>query len=261
VTFCRSEADVEAWRPLREELDRWEDAGRIANLWLRDDDAVEVTPALEMLARLCSEYGVPCLIASIPARASAELAGYIGDQPLLSPAQHGFAHRNHAIAGMKAQEFPVTRPHVDSLDELGAGRARLSSLFGAKLLPMYVPPWNRIAPEVAALLPGLGLRALSTFGRNPLFPQSPPLVELNTHVDIIDWRGSRGGRDAAWLANDLANELKWSREEESARAIGVLTHHLVHDEAAWRFLAGLFAVTADCRSVRWRRAVDLIGAE
>ncbi len=249
------------WRPLREELSRWAESGRVADLWLRDDDAVEVTPALETLAGLCRRHEVPCLIAAIPARASPELAAYVAGQPLLSVAQHGFSHRNHATGVSKAQEFPPDRPQSDSCRDLRDGHARLSALFGATLLPLYVPPWNRIAPEIAALLPGVGFKAISTFGRKPLFQSSPPLMELNTHVDIIDWRGNHGGRDAGWLAADLAGELQWSRETGGHRGIGVLTHHLVHDAPAWKFLASLLTVTAEYRCVRWRSAAVLAGLE
>ncbi|MGO7418364.1 polysaccharide deacetylase, partial [Rhizobium ruizarguesonis] len=41
--------DMMAWDPLRRELDLWQAAGRVARFWLRDDDAVEPTLALEML--------------------------------------------------------------------------------------------------------------------------------------------------------------------------------------------------------------------
>jgi hypothetical protein len=38
--------------------------------------------------------------------------------------------------------------------------------------------------------------------------------------------------------------------------IGILTHHLVHDEAAWDFLEKLFSFT---RGQRWLSAQELVG--
>ena len=40
------------WPDLAVELDRWEEAGRIARLWWRDDDAVASTPRLDRLLQI-----------------------------------------------------------------------------------------------------------------------------------------------------------------------------------------------------------------
>ncbi len=45
--------------PLYRELQRWRDAGRVARLWLRDDDAIEPTAALERLLAETKNYGIP----------------------------------------------------------------------------------------------------------------------------------------------------------------------------------------------------------
>ncbi len=96
---------------------------------------------------------------------------------------------------------------------------------------------------MARLLPSLGeigFAALSVFGK----AKPAPIAVVNTHVDIIDWHGGRGGKDHGVLALELARELKWRREAGSREAIGVLTHHLVHDEIAWLFMERLLEVTA-----------------
>ena len=243
--------------PVREELARWQDAGRVARLWLRDDDAVSVTPALIRLAELCTASGIPYLIAAIPSHADRELATFLASQPLAEVAPHGWSHRNHANEAERKQEFPPHRPKSEILGELGLARARIDGLFGKLSVPIYVPPWNRIEREVATLLPDAGFRALSALGRKAMFAAPSPLHELNTHLDIIDWRGSRGGRDLAALATELAGHLGWARQND-ASTIGILTHHLVHDEIAWRFVEELFAETARHAAVRWSRVSDLI---
>lgn len=82
---------------------------------------------------------------------------------------------------------------------------------------------------------------------------------VNTHVDVIDWRGSRGfvGED---FALNLATRHLQARRNGSADAhecTGWLTHHAVHDEAAWSFLAMLLERTRRTDGVRWRAATDL----
>ncbi len=244
------------WLPVRDELARWRDAGKRARLWLRDDDAVAVTPELRQLLSICGGHGARPLIATIPAATTQELAAYLADEAA-EVAVHGWSHTNHAMAGSKAQEFPVHRPQQEVVEELGQAVSRIRALYGGREVPMYVPPWNRIAPEVAALLPQMGFRALSGYGRASLFAGPPPLMELNTHIDIIDWRGSRGGHDTDKLTSDLAQTLAWSRQQ-GGQPIGILTHHLVHDAQAWRFLGQLFAETGSTSGVSWCGAGELL---
>lgn len=253
----RERARAADWKPVHDELERWSMAGHTARLWLRDDDAVDVTPPLERLIDLCEAAHVPVLVAAVPAPATDALAAYLAAHPVSNGAVHGYAHANHARAGEKAQEFPPYRPVSDITAEIGSGRQRLAAMLGRSLAPIYVPPWNRITAEVAALLPDLGFLGISTFGTTPLFQGPPPMTEINTHVDIIDWRGTRGGRPTDWLASDLAEQLARARQN-GRPAIGVLTHHLVHDGAAWAFLERLFEQTRLDPRVQWVRAADLL---
>jgi predicted deacetylase len=170
---------------------------------------------------------------------------------------HGFRHTNHAAQGEKAQEFCAGRDPNEVTRELRSGRDRLISIFGAKCLPIFVPPWNRISSEAAMRLRDTGYRALSTFGRDRVLAPGTGVAEINTHVDAIDWRGTRGGRDPVWLAAELAKQLALARNA-GGTPVGVLTHHLVHDEIAWHFLEALFAETARHANVRWVGARSLI---
>jgi hypothetical protein len=67
------------WADLAAELDRWEKAGRVADLWWRDDDAVAATPQLDALLHLAGE--VPVALAVIPALARPELAEAVRGRP------------------------------------------------------------------------------------------------------------------------------------------------------------------------------------
>lgn len=252
-------AASDLWRPVRDELAIWSSAGRTARLWLRDDDATEDSAPLRRYGALIATHDVPLLLAVVPAHATTSLADYLAGRPLFDPAVHGYAHANHAPAGERAEEFPIGRGSGVIRAELAAGRRRLIELFGARLTGIYVPPWNRISAEVARLLPDLGFSALSAFGGRSMLGSNQRLREINTHVDIIDWRGNRGGRDHAWLARELAVQLSLARAQGRSQ-VGVLTHHLVHDEVAWRFLELLLAFAADQRAIVWCRAGDLIDA-
>lgn len=237
------------WEPVAAELSHWRDAGRTARFWLRDDDAIEPTPALERLTALAEAAAAPVLLAIIPMRAASGLVELLARRPLLIPAMHGAWHRNHAPPERKKEETPAERGLDAIAAELGAARARLVDLFGPAAGRCYVPPWNRIPASVADLLPKLGFASVSTFGpKTPLV--SDRLAQVNTHVDLMDWHGGRVGHPPARIAEMLASALARARAD-GFRDVGVLAHHLVHDETAWAVLEELAAFLAGRRETRW----------
>ena len=52
-----------AWEALTRELDLWEEDGRTATFWWRDDDAADHTDALNELLLLRTALGVPLALA------------------------------------------------------------------------------------------------------------------------------------------------------------------------------------------------------
>lgn len=246
--------DHVGWQALDAELTLWHDAGRVADLWLRDDDAVEPTPALERLIASAGREAIPVTLAVIPAHAGEALAVRLSSEPDVAVAVHGWAHHDHAPAGSKKAELGPHRPAEIIAAELARAKATIEKRFGERALPVLVPPWNRIGQNIVPLLGSLGFAALSVYGR----AGSAPLPLVNTHADIIDWHGSRGGKDHGELVAGLIEELRWRRESGSTEPLGILTHHLVHDEAAWSFLDRLFEATAGKTGCRWVGAGTLI---
>lgn len=220
---------------LRRALDDAAERGlRVPFLW-RDDDAVAATPALDRLIGLAEAHDSPILLAAIPAGIEPSLGHRLASARSVSVAVHGLAHHNHAPAGEKPAEFGAHRPLGDLVAEAAAGlQIAGERLPGAVLLPVFVPPWNRLAPDLATALPSLGYRGLSASpGRN-----IPGLVRADATFDPIDWRGSRSLRDPAAMLRDLANNLL----RRPLQPFGLLTHHLAHDAAIWTFIEDLLSV-------------------
>lgn len=243
-----------SWQKLADELARWRDAGREAQLWLRDDDAVEPTQRLGQLIELTARFDVPVTLAVIPALTGPALARRLAQAPHVHPVIHGWSHANHAPASEKKQELGSHRPRQVVLNDLALGFARLSKLYGDHLAPLLVPPWNRIDPTLLDDLPGLGYRGLSAFGHKPV--SRPGLTVANTHIDIIDSRAGNACRDHGVLIASLVEELDEARRA-GGRPIGILSHHLVSGEEAFRFLENLFMATAT-ETVRWLAPGDLL---
>lgn len=236
---------LSAWQPLMAELDLWRTLGLIAQVWLRDDDAVAPTPALERLARLSERFDAPVLLAVIPMLAEPELAAFQHTAPSLLPCQHGVWHRSHSSAGQKNAEFGAGREIATALAEIAQGKARLEALFGPAALPVFVPPWNRIGPGIVAGLPDLGFAGLSCFRGFGLAAAGGPTL-ANTHLDLIDWHGGRIGRDASALATEMAGHLARHRDGKGGEGavFGLLLHHRDHDETAWTCLEALLRLVA-----------------
>lgn len=244
------------WPDLMAEFDRWEEAGKTATLWWRDDDAVAPTASLDRLLSIAS--GVPVALAVIPADAEREfaewLACYLRSAPRSSVAvlQHGWRHLDHSDIGKKS-EFPVGRPKAEIASELAAGRARLSDLFGSRAQPVLVPPWNRFDDSLLGLLAGCGLTGISRAGPQSASPRALGLKEMNIKVDLVAWKEGRGfvGEDAA--LRGLVQHLRARRLRAMCanEPTGILTHHLVQDEATDAFLKRLMAVSTAHPAVRW----------
>jgi hypothetical protein len=250
---------VSTWADLTHELDAWTDVGRPTTLWWRDDDATEPSRALDRLLRLSETHRVALTLAVIPARAAAALAGALSHLPTVTPVQHGFAHLNHAPVGSKGGELGPARPVAVNGAELTEGAGRMAALFGGRALPVLVPPWNRIDPALVDRLPRLGFRGLSCFGPRAAAEPTPGLTQVNTHLDIIDWRGSRGFVGESKALGELIGQLHARRTAsvDPEEPTGLLTHHLVHDAAAWRFTETLLARATAHPAVRWLRAAEL----
>ena len=132
-------------------------------------------------------------------------------------------------------------------DTLGASRwaaSASSKLAGPKLLPVLAPPWNRVRKDLLKKLPAIGVRGISCYGARQSAEPAPGLRQVNTHVDIVDWRQGRRfiGEEAA-----LSKALP-SHDEP----IGWLSHHAVQDAAAWQFLERLFTLG----DIRWLSAAE-----
>lgn len=241
------------WSALDRELAAWQKSRLRLPLWWRDDDAVQVTPELDQLTDLSTRLGLPVHLAVIPKEAQQNLADHLKGAPHLIPVVHGWAHQSHAPAEEKKAEFGAHRPVDDRLEDAEAGLQRLKTLFGSALRPMFVPPWNRIAPDMPPWMAGLGYSALSTFTPRRQGKVAPGLVQINTHLDPIDWKGSRSLAPAERLIAQVAEQLKDRRKgrADMREPYGILTHHLVHDAAIWDFTEALISRLLAGPAVPW----------
>ena len=252
---------MSSWEALDEELEHWRAAGRTAELWWRDDDAADTGPELDRLLALHRESAAPLALAVVPARATSALAERLAAEPGVDLLQHGYAHVNHAPQGEGRKiELGPHRPAMIVLGELGTGWLALERLFGNRPLNVMVPPWNRIAPALVPTLPEIGFTGLSTFGGRARAQPVRGLRQVNTHVDLIDWKGKRGFAGTETCLGVLVASLVRSRIE-SGEPVGLLSHHLAMDDGAWDFLRSFWERTRTMSGLRVCPAHELFAAK
>ncbi|MFQ5984173.1 MAG: polysaccharide deacetylase family protein [Alphaproteobacteria bacterium] len=252
------------WSALGTELDLWGAVGRTATLWWRDDDAGPEDRALARLLELGARLGVPLAVAAVPAALAAATAARLREADGVDVLQHGYAHRNHARPGERKNEFGDHRPLEDMLGEIKAGRTRLTERLGGLALPVFVPPWNRMSDQLLVGFGPAGLTGLSALGPRPrAIPVDGP-KQVNVHVDLVAWRNGRRFVGTAAALEATIGHLRARREGREDRVdpeepTGLLTHHMVQDEAAWAYVARFIETTRDHPAVRWVSARDAFG--
>ncbi len=241
------------------ELLRWRAAGRRAVLWWRDDDARTETPALRRLLDLAGRHSTPFALAVIPDQELRTLAACLAVGVNACPVQHGVDHQNRR-EGAEAGEFPHHWLRLRVVTPMRQGWSRMQVL--PDVLPLFVPPWNDIHPELPGAIADCGYVAWSAWSTLPEAaletPRAPP-PRIDAHIDLLRWRGGARFRGASKIYIALREQLETRRKAERWDApIGLLTHHLDHDEAAWAFLEDLLAWTRTHPDIAWRGPRELV---
>jgi hypothetical protein len=260
--LSQDRAPAVQWSDLMAEFDCWKEAGRVATLWWRDDDAVGPSDRLDRLLSISGN--IPIALAVIPDGADSRLAAWLG-HPLRSHQtarlfvlQHGWRHQNHTVDGKKS-EFPPERSRRAVACDLAAGRTRLATLFAARALPVLAPPWNRFDPRFLSLLVDCGLGGISRVGPRRSVRPAPDIVAANVQVDLVAWTADRGfiGEEAALRGLIGHLHARRSKEVDPEEPTGILTHHLLQDEATATFLRKLAAITQVHQAARWLDATEV----
>jgi hypothetical protein len=243
-----------SWRELEANLDAVAARGEAIRLWWRDDDAGRDHAALDRLLDLAARCDLPLALAVVPRWLEAPVQALIAASAQATVLQHGYAHVNHAPPGARSIELGGRAPATIAA-ELSEGHAALVDAFGAAFLAVVVPPWNRLEPQLIERLTASGFVGLSTFGRRPDRDAAPGLIQVNTHLDPIDWRRGRLFVGVAAALDRLLAAL------DPDEPIGILSHHLALDEPGWDFLERLLELLARHPATRLCPAGELFESD
>ena len=239
-----------SWTALEDELNCWLKAGKTATFWWRDDDLNEPSLAFDMLLNMREKLDIPLTLAVIPDNVDPHIADQLDGCYLV---QHGVTHVSHASAGEKKSEFPSSRKKSDILTELAAGKNPMETLFEQNFYPFLVPPWNRISEDLLPEIADLGFAGVSRFkARQQAVPVSG-FAEVNTHIDPVDWRGSRSAHSHAYILGMALDHLcaRRSGDVDDREPTGFLSHHLMYDEPLWEVTYKLLSYLNSHEAVRF----------
>ncbi|WP_285294544.1 glycosyltransferase [Aureimonas altamirensis] len=239
----RRDATEMSFAALVDRLDSLHAQGTVMDIWWRDDDAADDTPQLRRLLALRQRHGVPVALAVSPFLIQPALPRLLREEAGVDVLLHGLEHRNNAPPGAKRQELGYAPPGA-FIAPLSEGLSRHRDTFGDRALPVMVPPWNRIDQNIIGRLHDLGFEGLSTFGRRAS-ERLAGLRVFNTHIDPVDWRGGKRLGEPALFVERIAALA------DLGEPVGLLTHHLIHDGATWRFVDRLLALLARHPAVRF----------
>ena len=247
-----SDAD-NAWAQLDAELAAWSSSGQTATFWWRDDDASAPGPKLDKLVDICAPCGL--LLAVIPTRLDPSLSPALAHAPHVRIAQHGYAHINHAPRGLGlgAWELGLHRGLDKVMADLDAGHTILEDQFESSLLPVVVPPWNRIAAELLKPIAMNGFYGVSAFGPRDHKHPEPGLTIVNAHCDPIRWKSGPQFRGVTKTIAQLLAHLQARRtgNVDADEPTGLLTHHIDLDAAGWEFCTQLASMINQHDGAKW----------
>ena len=239
--------------PIRGALDHSPDP---VTFFFRDDDGGWHDDRLLALLDLFAEPGLPLDLALIPTdlgtEIASELAGRVDSSGgRLGLHQHGLAHRNHEPDGRRC-EFGPSRSRSDQLRDIAEGRDLLRAQLGARIQPIFTPPWNRCTSVTGECLVELEFSALSRESRaEPL--GIPALVELPVQLDWFAHR-KRIRLTRGEVGETLANGIG------GGQPVGVMFHHALMDDAELGDAALLLGLLAGHPSARVRPMIELIAS-
>ena len=250
----------EGFQILANELNTWTETGKIAEIWWRDDDLKTSTKKLDHLLSTANDIKLVPLLAVVPAKASRQLMNTLNSCNV-KIAMHGFQHQNHEALPKKKSEFGDSRLIEHQKIDLKNGIKQLDNLFGKLFLKCFVPPWNRANNEVIKCLPSIGISGISTFAPRKKATPAPGLTQVNTHVDIIDWKGTRKFIGAGFMATQIAFHLKKMRVNlvDNLEPMGILSHHLEMSDMDWQDFKKVFLLLKANPSIKLNDPINYFG--
>jgi hypothetical protein len=195
---------------------------------------------------------------------------------LFHPMCHGWQHVNHAPAGCKPSEFGEGRPVEAAINDARLALNAFRSHF-ADQDAVFVPPFGQISGAMMKALPAIGFAGVSvgpgwlerklsylpsSAVRFPAIrlPRASAIRRLDVHIDPIDWQKGTA-HSAGTICGAIVRSLRprYTGFLSSDAPVGLVTHHLAHDDRIWAACSDAMDVLRGHRAVEFLHAGRLVG--
>lgn len=214
-----------------------------AKFWWRDDDVgltnsscligLKRTWRLNKILALLSKYSIPGVYAVIPKKfiSKGKVSIRILKRYGAYVAVHGITHTNYSEGN--GSEFPDgcdieanAKTIIDYYNEF-------SKIFGNRLLPVFVPPWNNICKELED-------RLLDYEFSTSKLNKAESHNALNVDIDFINWTTHKL-REEKEILKEIISLLG-----RRAKSIGFNNHFRYNDKETFKFFDKLFNTMQRC---------------
>jgi hypothetical protein len=224
------------------------------SVWWRDDDAGPDDARLGTLLEISDRCAAPVALAVVPAWVEGGTVQRVRGHSLVTVVQHGWAHADHARPGGRRIELGGEYTPDALRHDLQRGAHRLQEAFDEAYLAVMVPPWNRIEPWAAELLPVLGYEAVSTIAVTGRATQNGPLPQIDVEVDCMRWDGGATWRGLPEITHCVAARAATA----CSVPLGFMTHHRVMPDQAFADFTLLLSVLSRHPRVMLQGIRDLL---
>jgi peptidoglycan/xylan/chitin deacetylase (PgdA/CDA1 family) len=224
---------------------------------------------------LADTFNVNIGLAVIPGRIEHEFVhALLAADRAFFPMCHGWNHTNYGRPG-EPEEFGHGRPFDAIRSDAEQAYKVFAGYFGADNA-IFVPPFGRITSALLQELSHIGFAGVSTGPRflertllrlnlrlewTPVvkIPRRTTIPRFDVQIDVIDWK-RRTARNSASIAAELVANLGLRRRGflPFDHPVGLLTHHLAHDEPIWRLCNELLEALRRHDAVEPLNANDLL---
>ena len=221
--------------------------------WWRDDDAGRSSERLGSALAMAQSLEIPIVLAVVPAWLEPGVTRAIRACSSATVVQHGWDHGDHSAPGMKKIELGGLLEREIVCERLRDGFEILARAFPDSFAPVLVPPWNRIDTALLGRLAAIGYRGISTYAADER-GTACGLAHVNPQLDPIAWRSDRSFASLANLARSVGRAIT----VDPSRPIGLLTHHLDMNEAAFAITEELLSALRRHPRIQWPTPAQLL---
>jgi len=221
-------------------------------VFFRDDDGGWADERLQKLGDEFIQHELPLDVAVIPGALSSRSIDVIdtllGAKGRVAIHQHGFDHVNHQLSG-RSCEFGSDRNRIQQHDDIALGQNKLNEVFGARVDPVFTPPWNRCTSDTAFALQSLGFQSLSRIIGSEEIENAVPELPV-----AVDWLKKRKG--VRLTTAELINYISGLFDNE-AEVIGIMLHHEHMDHGNRTMLYQFIDTLRDSQKVSFHSMMNL----